>query len=171
MTRLADPMVLKTRRGGYDGKGQMVLKGPGEAQRAWDLIGGRPLLVEEFVPFDREVSQLAARGRDGATVFYPLVENHHEGGILRWSLAPAPGAAVLQARAADYASRILKELDYVGVLAIEFFLRGDQLIANEMAPRVHNSGHWTIEGAETSQFENHLRGRRLAARRDGPGRL
>lgn len=157
LTRLADPMVLKTRRGGYDGKGQMVLKGPGEAQRAWDLIGGRPLLVEEFVPFDREVSQLAARGRDGATVFYPLVENHHLGGILRWSLAPAPGAAVLQAHAADYASRILKELDYVGVLAIEFFLRGDQLIANEMAPRVHNSGHWTIEGAETSQFENHLR--------------
>ena len=90
LTRLADPMVLKTRRGGYDGKGQMVLKGSGDAQRAWDLIGGRPLLVEEFVPFDREVSQLAVRDRDGATVFYPLVENHHEQGILRWSLAPAP---------------------------------------------------------------------------------
>ncbi len=126
--------------------------------RAWRLLGGHPLLLEEFIPFDRELSQIAVRGRDGAVAFYPLVENHHEHGILRWSLAPAPGvSAELQAAASDYALRILRELDYVGVLAVEFFQRGDGLIANEMAPRVHNSGHWTIEGAETSQFENHLR--------------
>ena len=158
MGRLGYPAVLKTRRVGYDGKGQTVLRGPADVERAWRLLGGRPLLLEEFIPFEREVSQLAVRGRDGAVAFYPLVENHHEHGILRWSLAPAPGvAADLQAGASDYALRVLRALDYVGVLAIEFFLRGDQLIANEMAPRVHNSGHWTIEGAETSQFENHLR--------------
>ncbi len=132
-------------------------------ERAWRQLGGGggatpPLLLEEFIPFDRELSQIAVRGRDGGLAFYPLVENHHEHGILRWSLAPAPGAsAELQAAASDYVMRILRELDYVGVLAIEFFQRGGRLIANETAPRVHNSGHWTIEGAETSQFENHLR--------------
>ncbi len=156
--RLGYPAVLKTRRLGYDGKGQAVIRGPADVERAWRLLGDRPLILEEFIPFEREVSQLAVRGRDGAVAFYPLVENHHEHGILRWSLAPAPGvAADLQAGANDYALRVLRELNYVGVLAIEFFLRGEQLIANEMAPRVHNSGHWTIEGAETSQFENHLR--------------
>ncbi|HZT81684.1 MAG TPA: ATP-grasp domain-containing protein, partial [Gemmataceae bacterium] len=101
---------------------------------------------------------LSVRGRQGATAFYPLVENLHQGGVLRLSFAPAPGLTVdLQARAADYSRRVLEALGYVGVLAVEFFQRGDELLANEMAPRVHNSGHWTIEGAETSQFENHLR--------------
>ena len=156
--RLGYPAVLKMRRGGYDGKGQAVLRGPADLERAWRLLGDRPLILEEFIPFEREASQLAVRGRDGAVAFYPLVENHHEQGILRWSLAPAPGAAAdVQAAANDYALRILRELDYVGVLAVEFFLRDGRLIANETAPRVHNSGHWTIEGAETSQFENHLR--------------
>ena len=158
VARVGFPAVLKTRRLGYDGKGQTVVRDPADGERAWAMLGGRPLLLEEFVPFDREVSQLAVRGRNGAVTFYPLVENHHEQGILRWSLAPAPGATPdLQRRAEDYALRLLHALDYVGVLAVEFFVRGGELIANEMAPRVHNSGHWTIEGAETSQFENHLR--------------
>ena len=110
------------------------------------------------MPFDREVSLLSVRGRDGSTAFYPLVENYHREGILRRSIAPAPATPpTLQARAEEYGRRVLEALDYVGVLAIEFFQQGDTLLANEMAPRVHNSGHWTIEGAETSQFENHLR--------------
>jgi 5-(carboxyamino)imidazole ribonucleotide synthase len=156
--RLGYPAVLKTRRFGYDGKGQMVLRGPGDGERAWKQLGGQSLLLEEYIAFERELSQLAARGRDGAVVFYPLVENHHEHGILHWSLAPAPGmTADLQRTANDYALRVLNTLEYVGVLAIEFFQRDGRLIANEMAPRVHNSGHWTLEGAETSQFENHLR--------------
>jgi 5-(carboxyamino)imidazole ribonucleotide synthase len=151
------PAVLKSRRFGYDGKGQVVIRGPGDAARAWDVLGGVPLLLEGFVAFEREVSQLAVRGRDGGLAFYPLVENHHEHGILSLTLAPAPGVtADLQERAADLTRRVLEALDYVGVLAIEFFQQGERLIANEMAPRVHNSGHWTIEGAQTSQFENHL---------------
>ncbi|HVS35832.1 MAG TPA: 5-(carboxyamino)imidazole ribonucleotide synthase [Gemmataceae bacterium] len=158
LRQLRYPAVLKTRRLGYDGKGQAVLRGPEDADRAWRALGGRPLLLEEFIPFDRELSQIAVRGCDGAVAFYPLVENHHEHGILRWSLAPAPDvSAELQSVASDYALRILRELNYVGVLAVEFFQSGGGLIANEMAPRVHNSGHWTIEGAETSQFDNHLR--------------
>jgi len=121
-------------------------------------VGGVPLLLEGFVTFDREVSQLSVRGRDGATAFYPLVENQHAAGILRRSLVPVPGVkAALQNLACDYSTRVLQALNYVGVLAIEFFCHGGELIANEMAPRVHNSGHWTIEGAQTSQFENHLR--------------
>lgn len=117
-----------------------------------------PLLLEGFVAFDRELSILAVRGRDGATAFYPLVENRHEEGILRLTTAPAPGLdPALQRAAETLAGRVLAEFDYVGVLAIELFQRGDELLANELAPRVHNSGHWTIEGAETSQFENHLR--------------
>ena len=152
------PAVLKTRRFGYDGKGQFVLRHPGDVGPAWRTLGGVPLLLEGFIPFQREVSQIAVRGRDGSVVFYPLVENHHRDGILRLSLAPAPGLTPdLQAQASDYAGRVLHALDYVGVLAIEFFQHDGRLIANEMAPRVHNSGHWTIEGAETSQFENHLR--------------
>jgi 5-(carboxyamino)imidazole ribonucleotide synthase len=152
------PAVLKTRRFGYDGKGQVVLRETADAEAAWQLLGGRPLILEQFVPFDREVSVLAVRGRDGATAFYPLVENEHRQGILFRSLAPAPDVtAELQAQAERYALGALEALDYVGVLAIEFFVIGGRLLANEMAPRVHNSGHWTIEGAETSQFENHLR--------------
>jgi 5-(carboxyamino)imidazole ribonucleotide synthase len=158
LAELGCPAVLKTRRGGYDGKGQTWIALPAEAGRAWQLLGGVPLLLEGVVPFLRELSQLAVRGQDGALAFYPLVENHHEEGMLRLSLAPAPNLpAELQRQAADYAARVLRELDYVGVLAIEFFQHADRLVANEMAPRVHNSGHWTIEGAQTSQFENHLR--------------
>jgi len=153
------PAVLKTRRMGYDGKGQIVLREPKDADYAWRVLGDVPQILEGFVPFRRELSVLAVRGRGGETAFYPLVENHHREGMLRLSLAPAPGLADdLQAQAEDHARRVLRALDYVGVLAIEFFETEDgRLLANEMAPRVHNSGHWTIEGAETSQFENHLR--------------
>ncbi|MBL8990462.1 MAG: ATP-grasp domain-containing protein, partial [Phycisphaerae bacterium] len=118
-----------------------------------------PLIAEEFVRFDREVSVIAVRSTLGKTAFYPLTENVHAGGILRSSRAPlrAAGAAALQRLAERHARRVMREVGYVGVLAIEFFQRGDELLANEMAPRVHNSGHWTIDGAACSQFENHLR--------------
>lgn len=152
------PAVLKTRRLGYDGKGQLVLRTEKEAEYAWEVLGDVPQILEGLVPFDREVSVLAVRARRGETVCYPLVENHHREGMLRLSLAPAPHlTADLQRQGEEYARRILQALDYVGVLAVEFFQVGDRLLANEMAPRVHNSGHWTIEGAATSQFENHLR--------------
>jgi 5-(carboxyamino)imidazole ribonucleotide synthase len=152
------PAVLKTRRFGYDGKGQFVLRAADDAEAAWDTLGGVPLILEGWIPFQRELSQIAVRGRDGATAFYPLVENHHEDGILRLSLAPAPETdEALTALGAELTGRVLRELGYVGVLTIEFFQKDGGLIANEMAPRVHNSGHWTIEGATTSQFENHLR--------------
>jgi 5-(carboxyamino)imidazole ribonucleotide synthase len=152
------PAVLKTRRFGYDGKGQRLLREPGDVTAGWTALGGVPLILEGFVEFDREVSLIAVRSATGETAFYPLVENHHRGGILRLSLAPAPGLKPdLQAQAEDHARRVLDDLNYVGVLAIEFFEKQGRLYANEMAPRVHNSGHWTIEGAEMSQFENHLR--------------
>jgi 5-(carboxyamino)imidazole ribonucleotide synthase len=155
---LGFPCVLKTRRLGYDGKGQRVLRGPQDVAPAHEALGGVPLILEGFVAFDREVSLISVRGRDGAAAFYPLVENHHAEGILRLSLAPAPGlTAELQGLAEGHARRVLERLRYVGVLAIEFFQAGGRLVANETAPRVHNSGHWTIEGASTSQFENHLR--------------
>ncbi|HEU5302802.1 MAG TPA: 5-(carboxyamino)imidazole ribonucleotide synthase [Acidimicrobiia bacterium] len=152
------PSVLKTRRGGYDGKGQHVLRAPRDADAAWEGLGGVPLILEALVPFDRELSVLAARGVDGETACYPLVENRHVDGILRMSRAPAPATAPdLQAEGERIARRLLDELDYVGVLAVELFEHGGRLLANELAPRVHNSGHWTIEGADTSQFEQHLR--------------
>ena len=149
------PAVLKTRRMGYDGKGQAVLRTPADLDAAWNAIGGQPLILEAFVPFEREVSCLAVRSASGEMVFYPLVENVHRAGILRTATPTVNDP--LQARGEDYARRVAEHLDYVGVLAFEFFVAGGQLIANEIAPRVHNSGHWTIEGAETSQFENHLR--------------
>ncbi|MFN4258242.1 MAG: 5-(carboxyamino)imidazole ribonucleotide synthase [Gemmataceae bacterium] len=152
------PLVLKTRRLGYDGKGQWVLRTAADSERVAAMVDKTPMIVERFVCFERELSCIAVRGMDGATAFYPLIENHHQGGILRQSLAPAPECPDgLQRQAEEYVGRILDALDYVGVLTVEFFLDNGQLIANEMAPRVHNSGHWTIEGAETSQFENHLR--------------
>jgi 5-(carboxyamino)imidazole ribonucleotide synthase len=152
------PAVLKTRRFGYDGKGQMVLRTPADCEAAWEKLGGRPLILEAFVPFDRELSVIAVRGRDGRVATYPLIENVHRDGILHRSVAPAANTGEeLTERAAEYASRILAELDYVGVLTIEWFQDGPRLLANEMAPRVHNSGHWTLDAAFTSQFENHLR--------------
>jgi 5-(carboxyamino)imidazole ribonucleotide synthase len=152
------PAVLKTRRGGYDGKGQAVLQAPADLGAAWAELGGVPLILESLVPFDRELSVLAVRGVDGAMACWPLVENHHERGILRTSRAPAPGVDDrLQARGEQLAAGLLDDLDHVGVLAVELFEVGGELLANEIAPRVHNSGHWTIEGAVTSQFENHVR--------------
>lgn len=152
------PAVLKTRRMGYDGKGQALVRVAEDVAPAWDALGGVPLILEGFVTFDREVSILAARSVTGETAYYPLVQNRHREGILRRSVAPAPATTPeLQALAQSYAARVLDALDYIGVLAIELFQVGETLIANEMAPRVHNSGHWTIEGAETSQFAQHLR--------------
>jgi 5-(carboxyamino)imidazole ribonucleotide synthase len=155
---LGCPAVLKTRRLGYDGKGQHVIETRADVERAWARIGGAPLVLESFVRFDRELSILAVRGQDGEIACYPLVENLHRGGILRRSLALAGEVPpALQACAEAHARRALETLDYAGVVAIELFQVGDRVLANEMAPRVHNSGHWTIEGAVTSQFENHLR--------------
>jgi 5-(carboxyamino)imidazole ribonucleotide synthase len=152
------PAVLKTRRLGYDGKGQWVLRTREDAAKMEREFPAAPLILERFVRYSRELSILAVRGRSGQTAFYPLVENHHRGGILRLSLAPAPRLpAALQDEAEGAARRILEALDYVGVLAVELFECGGRLLANEIAPRVHNSGHWSIEGAVTSQFENHLR--------------
>lgn len=152
------PSVLKTRRHGYDGKGQAVVRERSDLERGWVTVGGAPSILEKFVTFTRELSIIAVRGITGEIEFYPLVENHHSEGILRFSIAPAQNVSPdVQSRAENYAKRVLEDLDYVGVLAIEFFETADGLVANEMAPRVHNSGHWTIEGADTSQFENHLR--------------
>jgi 5-(carboxyamino)imidazole ribonucleotide synthase len=154
------PAVLKTRRGGYDGKGQLVLRSPDDLDGAWEALGAgaTPLILETLVPFDRELSVLAVRGLDGEISCWPLVENRHDDGILRVSRAPARLLnAPLQKRGEELAARLLIDLDHVGVLAIELFEVHGEFLANEIAPRVHNSGHWTIEGADTSQFENHLR--------------
>jgi 5-(carboxyamino)imidazole ribonucleotide synthase len=152
------PVVLKTRRMGYDGKGQLVVRERQALAGAFDALGGVPLIAEELVGFDRELSVIAVRGTDGTTAAYPLVENHHRDGILRLTRAPADGVgAELQRAAGQAVGGIAEKLDYVGVLALELFQVGDRLLANEIAPRVHNSGHWTIEGAVASQFENHLR--------------
>ncbi len=149
------PAVLKTRTLGYDGKGQKVLREPADVVDAFAYLGAVPCILEGFVAFTGEVSLVAVRGRDGEIKSYPLVHNIHNDGILHLSVAS--DAHPLQALAQDYASRVLKQLDYVGVLAFEFFEVDGGLKANEIAPRVHNSGHWTIEGSECSQFENHLR--------------
>ncbi|HEX4154021.1 MAG TPA: 5-(carboxyamino)imidazole ribonucleotide synthase [Acidobacteriaceae bacterium] len=153
--RIGAPAILKTRRMGYDGKGQVRLQAATDAAYAWSALGGVPCILEGVVPFEAEVSLIAARGRSGETVFYPLTENVHREGILRVSRAPA--WPELQPQAESYLRHLLDRLDYVGVLAVEFFVRDGHLLANEMAPRVHNSGHWTIEGSATSQFENCLR--------------
>ena len=152
------PAMLKTCRMGYDGKGQWLLRTAEDVEKARLELPDVPLILEKFVPFTREVSILGVRGHGGEIAFYPLIENQHREGILRLSVAPAPNlTAGLQLEAEDAARKLLKALGYVGVLCIEFFEVGGRLLANEMAPRVHNSGHWTIEGAVTSQFENHLR--------------
>jgi 5-(carboxyamino)imidazole ribonucleotide synthase len=152
------PAVLKTRRGGYDGKGQAVIRSAGGVEAAWNSIGRRAAIVEKMVPFSRELSIVAVRGRDGSFAAYPLAENRHAKGILRESRAPAQGVAKeIEAAANAHCRTLMEAMEYVGVLAVEFFEHDGKLLANEMAPRVHNSGHWTIEGAATSQFENHLR--------------
>jgi len=155
VTAIGLPAVLKTRTLGYDGKGQWVLRTPADLTDALAALGGAPLILEGFVPFDRELSVIAVRSLTGDTRFYPLNENIHKGGVLVQSISRPSDK--MTARAEDYARRLLDRLGYVGVLALELFQQGDRLFANEMAPRVHNSGHWTIEGAETSQFENHMR--------------
>jgi 5-(carboxyamino)imidazole ribonucleotide synthase len=158
LQRVGLPAVLKTRRFGYDGKGQAVLQTDADARAAFERLGGAPLILEGFVKFQRELSIIAVRGRGGEVRCYPLVENHHAGGILHKTIAPAPGVtAELQRAANQHVEKLLAHLDYVGVLALELFEVQGQLLANEIAPRVHNTGHFTIEGARTSQFENHLR--------------
>jgi len=155
MPTIGYPAVLKSRTQGYDGKGQSVLKSAADLAAAWQLLEGVPAIVEAFVPFNREVSIIAARNVSGELVFYPLSENTHRGGILRVAESKTDDPSQQQAEA--YISRLMSALNYVGVLTLELFDVGGELIANEFAPRVHNSGHWTIEGAETSHFENHLR--------------
>ena len=161
LARLGAPAILKTRRLGYDGKGQFRLRTLADADAAWSALGAQApsvgLILEAFVPFDREMSVLAVRGRDGEFRTWPLTENWHEQGVLSASLAPAIAGEALAGEAVSCARRVAEALDYVGVFALELFVRDGRLLANEMAPRVHNSGHWSIEGAETSQFENHLR--------------
>lgn len=150
------PGVLKTRRLGYDGKGQAVVRSQEDLERAWQELSASPLIYEELVSFDCEVSVIGARSVAGEVVIYPLNGNVHQGGILRITRAPF-GRPGWQRLAARHLERVLAHFHYIGVLTMEFFVRRGRLIANEMAPRVHNSGHWTIEGAVTSQFENHLR--------------
>ncbi len=161
VAQLGLPAILKTRRLGYDGKGQFRLRRPEDVEAAWAALGDQAslsgLILEAFVPFQRELSVIAVRGRDGSFASWPLVQNWHVDGVLSASLAPAEVSAAVQQQALDYAQRLAASLDYVGVFALELFDCGERLLANEMAPRVHNSGHWTIEGAETSQFENHVR--------------
>jgi len=154
--QLGLPCVLKTRRLGYDGKGQRYLRKPADIEPAWDALGSAPLILEGFIDFEREVSIVGVRGTTGEMRAYPIVANTHRDGILRVTLAPHRNP-VLQKAAEVLLKRVLRHFDYAGVLTLEFFVHKGKLVANEMAPRVHNSGHWTIEGAATSQFENHLR--------------
>lgn len=158
VTHLGLPIVLKTATGGYDGKGQFVLRSVEHIDQAWAELGpAGSLIAESFVTFSREVSIIAVRGKNGDVKTWPLAENHHHHGILSHSIVPAPNSAALQPVAQDYITRLLNHLDYVGVLTLELFVTEQGLYANEMAPRVHNSGHWSIEGAICSQFENHIR--------------
>jgi 5-(carboxyamino)imidazole ribonucleotide synthase len=150
------PCVLKTRKLGYDGKGQRYLRKPADVEAAWNALGSVPLILEGFVDFEREVSIVGVRSTNGEVRAYPIVANTHRDGVLRVTLAPHRHPA-LQRAAEQHLKRVMKHFDYAGVLTIEFFVQRGRLVANEMAPRVHNSGHWTIEGAVTSQFENHLR--------------
>jgi 5-(carboxyamino)imidazole ribonucleotide synthase len=156
VAQLGLPSVLKTRRLGYDGRGQRFLRQASDLDDAWAALGEVPMILEEFVPFDAEVSIIAVRRPSGDVRFYPLAENVHVDGILSHTRAPFDDGE-LQSSAERHIRRLMDHLDYAGVLTIEFFVHDGQLLANEMAPRVHNSGHWTIEGAVTSQFENHIR--------------
>jgi 5-(carboxyamino)imidazole ribonucleotide synthase len=156
VAKIGLPGVLKTRRLGYDGRGQYQIHSANDIEAAWNELGSVPLIFEAFVKFSREVSIIAARSTNGETRFYPISANSHSQGILRHSIAPYRNPS-LQKQAETFIKRLLKHFDYAGILTVEFFVKGGKLIANEMAPRVHNSGHWTIEAAETSQFENHIR--------------
>jgi len=170
LERLSAPAVLKTRREGYDGKGQTWVKGVDDAAAAWDRIGRAPAILEARCPFVREVSVIAARGRDGQVADYALTENVHENGVLRRSIAPAPAADTVRAEADRIAATLLERLDYVGVMGIEMFeLPDGTLLVNEIAPRVHNSGHWTLDACEVDQFEQHIRA--VAGWRLGPTRM
>jgi 5-(carboxyamino)imidazole ribonucleotide synthase len=158
VAQVGTPAILKTTRFGYDGKGQARLGSARDADRAWTAIGEQPAILEGFVRFEREFSVILVRAADGSIAHWDAAENRHRDGILDTSTVPAHPdilAGVAEARAT--AERIAAALDYVGVLSVEFFATADGPVFNEMAPRVHNSGHWTIEGAETSQFENHIR--------------
>lgn len=157
VARIGLPAVLKTRRFGYDGKGQCVLREAADIERAWAMLGGKPLILEAFVPFRREMSVIAVRSRSGEFRHWPLTRNWHVDGILSASLAPLAGGEALEALAVTHARALAEHLDYVGTFALELFEHEGRLLGNEMAPRVHNSGHWTIDGAVCSQFENHLR--------------
>lgn len=157
LEKIGAPAILKTRRFGYDGRGQVRIETMADAQGAFAKLDA-PAILEGFCAFEREVSLIAARGADGAIAFYDLCENQHKNGILARTLLPACVSADVEAAARAAMTKVLEALDYVGVLTIEFFVMADgTLIANEMAPRVHNSGHWTIEGALTSQFEQQIR--------------
>ncbi|MDR1076859.1 MAG: 5-(carboxyamino)imidazole ribonucleotide synthase [Xanthomonadaceae bacterium] len=161
VVRMGTPCILKTRRLGYDGKGQFRIRQPGDVNAAWQALAAQVeqagLILEAFVPFQREVSVVAGRSRDGEFRAWPLTENWHVDGVLSASLAPASVPLETVELAYGYAKKLAEHLDYVGTFALELFHCDGRLLANEMAPRVHNSGHWTIEGAEISQFENHLR--------------
>ena len=148
--------LIKTRSFGYDGKGQFLIKDESDIQKAWDQLGNQPLIAEKKIKFDREISIIGARSLSGEIALYPLTKNNHVNGILKTSRSTDENAIVTK-QAHDYLSSLLKKLNYVGVLALELFVKDDKVIANEYAPRVHNSGHWTIEGTNASQFENHLR--------------
>lgn len=155
---LGFPCVIKTTTLGYDGKGQYVLRNQNDAEAAWRALAGSGVIVEQFIAFEREISVIAVRSMAGDIAFYPIAQNEHQQGILRTSRVPTVNLSEsLQAKAQDYARRILEEYRYVGVMAIELFETKGELLANETAPRVHNTGHWSIDGAITSQFENHLR--------------
>ena len=157
LARIGTPAVLKTRRFGYDGKGQALIASPEEAEIALAAMAGQPAILERHIAFEREVSVIAARGGDGAIAVHDITENRHADHILRSSRVPANIGSGLAAEARDIARRILAGLDYVGVLAVELFVEGERLIVNEIAPRVHNSGHWTLDACATSQFEQHIR--------------
>ena len=158
VARVGAPALMKTRREGYDGKGQRWVEHAGEAAAAFEALGGVPVIVEAAANFVRELSVIAARGRDGSIAIYPMAENHHEHGILRRSLAPARATPALTDQAERIAARVLAGLDYVGVVGIELFEMADgRLLVNEIAPRVHNTGHWTQDGCEVDQFEQHVR--------------
>ena len=155
--KIGFPAVLKTRRMGYDGKGQAIIRSETDLKAELESRYTHELILEEHIAFERELSLIGVRNRTGETRFYPLVENYHREGILRLSLVTGIISLELQKQAEDYARKVMSALEYVGVLTIEFFEKDGRLLANEMAPRVHNSGHWTIEGTVTSQFENHIR--------------